>query len=83
MYYFYLFCFLENYLLVGNRQGHIFLYTTSPRVQLVDCNKTFSKRPILQLSAISECKIVICLSGIFKFNNKYYYYINIFIACFR
>lgn len=53
-------------MLVGNRQGHIFLYTTSPRVQLVDCNKTFSKRPILQLSAIPECKIVICLSGIFE-----------------
>ncbi|XP_060871879.1 vam6/Vps39-like protein [Metopolophium dirhodum] len=52
----------DNYLLVGNRLGHIFLYTTSPRVQLVDCNKTFSKRPILQLTAISECQIVICLS---------------------
>lgn len=50
-------------MLVGNRLGHIFLYTTSPRVQLVDCNKTFSKRPILQLAAISECQIVICLSG--------------------
>jgi len=54
---------LDNYLLVGNRLGHIFLYTTSPRVQLVDCNKTFSKRPIIQLTAISECQIVICLSG--------------------
>ncbi|XP_050533096.1 vam6/Vps39-like protein isoform X2 [Daktulosphaira vitifoliae] len=52
----------DNYLLVGNRQGHIFLYTTSPRVQLVDCNKTFSKRPILQLGSVPECKIVICLT---------------------
>ncbi|XP_050430213.1 vam6/Vps39-like protein isoform X2 [Adelges cooleyi] len=52
----------DNYLLVGNRQGHIFLYTTSPRVQLVDCNKTFSKRPILQLASVPECQIVICLS---------------------
>lgn len=65
-----LFCLKDNYLLVGNRLGHIFLYTTSPRVQLVDCNKTFSKRPILQLAAISECQMVICLSGTSILNNK-------------
>lgn len=65
-----MFFFLDNYLLVGNRLGHIFLYTTSPRVQLVDCNKTFSKRPILQLAAISECQIVICLSGAWALNYK-------------
>lgn len=58
-----IFYLLDNYLLVGNRLGHIFLYTTSPRVQLVDCNKLFSKKPILQLAAIPECQIVICLSG--------------------
>lgn len=57
---------------MGNRLGHIFLYTTSPRVQLVDCNKTFSKRPILQLAAISEHQIIICLSGMYKIelNNR-------------
>lgn len=68
MFYLYI---LDNYLLVGNRLGHIYLYTISwcsttsnnLRVQLVDCNKTFSKRPISQLAAVSECRIVICLSG--------------------
>ncbi|XP_078593471.1 vam6/Vps39-like protein isoform X1 [Branchiostoma floridae x Branchiostoma japonicum] len=56
-------------LLVGTKQGHLLLYSiktesgsTRHEVSLERSNKSFSKKPIVQLRVVSELKILISLS---------------------
>uniref|UniRef100_T1IQM8 CNH domain-containing protein n=1 Tax=Strigamia maritima TaxID=126957 RepID=T1IQM8_STRMM len=60
----------DDNLLIGTKQGHLLMYNILPlnkgdekfEVQLARSNKYFSKRPILQLEAVTEYQILICLS---------------------
>lgn len=59
----------DDNLLIGTKQGHLLMYSVSPargeekfEVHLVRSNKYFSKKPILQLVAVPELQILVCLS---------------------
>lgn len=61
---------LDEILLVGTRQGHLLMYSVVPRlsdqkydVQLMRYNKTFSKKPIVQLEVIPEEQLLVSLTG--------------------
>lgn len=65
----FIFVFLDETLLVGTRQGHLLMYHVVPRasdqkfdVQLMKYNKTFSKKPIVQLDVIPEYNLLISLT---------------------
>lgn len=55
----------ENNVILGTRQGHLLMYSikSNPQEQKIDLqllqyNKTFSKKPIVQLEVIPELKIL-------------------------
>lgn len=59
----------DEILLVGTRQGHLLMYSVVPRlsdqkydVQLMRYNKTFSKKPIVQLEVIPEEQLLVSLT---------------------
>lgn len=60
-------------LLVGTRQGHLLVYSVRPNHGLPDrpfdtalerSNKSFAKKPIMQLEVVPEYHIVVSISGI-------------------
>lgn len=58
----------DDKLLVGTKQGHLMMYSIGAKdfakvnVQLLQYNKTFSKKPIQQIAAIPEHDILLKLS---------------------
>ncbi|XP_023931071.1 vam6/Vps39-like protein [Lingula anatina] len=59
----------EDVLLVGTKQGHLLVYSVKSTgsetrfdVSLERSNKSFSRKPIQQLSAVPECSVLISLS---------------------
>lgn len=59
----------DDNLLIGTRQGHLLMYNVKPvkdedrfEVQLARSNKYFSKKPVLQMAAVPEFQILVCLS---------------------
>ncbi|RWS29194.1 vam6/Vps39-like protein [Leptotrombidium deliense] len=59
----------DNYLLVGTKQGQLVMYKLVPRnneyrfeVHIMRTNKTFAKRPIVQVAAVPEFHLIISLS---------------------
>lgn len=64
-----------EHLLIGTKQGHLLMYSVAfnnleddesnenaVRVQLLRSNKSFSKKPILQLDVVPEYSILVALS---------------------
>ncbi|XP_001853245.2 vam6/Vps39-like protein [Culex quinquefasciatus] len=59
----------ENKLILGTRQGHLLMYSFEPNqetnkldLQLLQYDKNFSKKPITQIEAIPEYKLIFSLS---------------------
>lgn len=55
-------------MLVGSKQGQLFMYNLIKAddkcdVQLMRCNKSFSKKPIQQLEVIPDHNLLISLTG--------------------
>ncbi|XP_055540397.1 vam6/Vps39-like protein [Wyeomyia smithii] len=67
----------ENKLILGTRQGHLLMYSFEPNpdtnrlnLQLLQYDKNFSKKPVTQIEAISEYKLIFSLSdGIVNVND--------------
>lgn len=68
LYVYILFSIPGNNLLVGTKQGHLFMYELvktdeNLEVQLMRYNKSFSKRPIQQLEVVPDNNLLISLTG--------------------
>ena len=70
-------------LLVGTKQGHLLVYTVRASqgrsdvkfdVSLERSNKSFAKKPIMQLAVVPEYHILISLSG--KISYYYFFFVN-------
>ncbi|XP_055613436.1 vam6/Vps39-like protein [Uranotaenia lowii] len=67
----------ENKLILGTRQGHLLMYSFEPNpdsnkldLQLLQYDKNFSKKPITQIEAIPEYKLIFSLSdGVVNVND--------------
>lgn len=67
----------ENKLILGTRQGHLLMYAFEPNpetnkleMQLLQYDKNFSKKPITQIEAIPEYKLIFSLSdGVVNVND--------------
>ena len=74
--------FAGDTLLVGTRQGHLLVYSVRPNHGLPDrpfdtalerSNKSFAKKPIIQLEVVPEYHIVVSISGICFFGIVFYF----------
>lgn len=59
----------DDNIILGTRQGHLLIYSIKPNpqeqkidLQLLQYNKTFSKKPIMQLEVVPDLKILFSLS---------------------
>ncbi|XP_058451128.1 vam6/Vps39-like protein [Malaya genurostris] len=67
----------DNKLILGTRQGHLLMYSFEPNpdtnkldLQLLQYDKNFSKKPVTQIEAIPEYKLIFSLSdGIVNVND--------------
>lgn len=67
----------DNNVILGTRQGHMLMYTVDQNVadrrmelQLLQYNKTFSDKPIVQVDVIAEYKLLFSLSnGVISVND--------------
>jgi len=75
--------FAGDTLLVGTRQGHLLVYSVRPNHGLPDrpfdtalerSNKSFAKKPIIQLEVVPEYHIVVSISGICFFGIVFYFW---------
>lgn len=63
--------FSDNFVFLGNRVGHLSQYSVQPRddgdgqkvLQLLQYDKNFSKKNIVQIEVVPECRVLFCLSG--------------------
>ena len=60
---------LENNVLLGTRQGHLLMYSVQPQqndnkmdLQLLQYDKNFSKKPILQIEVVPEYQLLFSLT---------------------
>ncbi|XP_054155821.1 vam6/Vps39-like protein [Oppia nitens] len=65
-------CAYDDYIIVGTKQGHLLMYKfeirrnslneIKPEIHLLRSNKAFAKKPIVQIEAVPDLRILVSLS---------------------
>ncbi|CAG2162241.1 unnamed protein product [Oppiella nova] len=65
-------CAFDDYIIIGTKQGHLLMYKLEikynqmneikPEIHLLRSNKAFAKKPIVQIEAVPDLRILVSLS---------------------